>query len=130
MSESESGGKGPLAEMSDQMAEETDIYPDNASVVVTSGPQVEGNEIMVVLHRDDESDEDDVIVGFEGRGRFDEILSKKLLSATNRPILELSDEEVEALDDLIEAGAWELPHGQERVVRNLQDRLPEVDLDA
>lgn len=130
MSEAEGGGKGPLAEMSEKMAEETDIHPENASVVVTSGSQADGNEITVVLHWGDDYEEDDVIVGFEDRERFDEILSKKLLTATDRPIIELSDEEIEALDHLIDVGAWELPHGQERVVNQLQDRLPEADLDA
>lgn len=127
MPEAEDGGKGPLAEMSDQMAEETDIHPDNISVVVTSGPQVEGNEITVVLHRDDESDQDDVVVGFEDREKYDELLSKKLLTATDQPIFELSEEEIEALDHLIETGAWELPHGQETTVNRLRERLPEAE---
>lgn len=110
-----------LAEMSEEITEQTDIFPQGADIVVTKGAG-DGNEVTAVLHRPEDSDADDIVVGFEEQSDFDHVV-RRFTGGSSLPLLEVSSEEADALDELVEAGAWELPPEQEDEVRRLRERI-------
>jgi hypothetical protein len=106
MSESDTGG--PLADMSEKLTAETDVNYDGADIVVTKGPNVDGNEVTVVLHDETEADADPetVVVGFDAEG-FEE-LARRLATNAEAGWCELEAEDRRALGNALHAAEHEL----------------------
>lgn len=117
-------GDDALAEISDELTSQTDLQPDVVHLVATKGAGVDGNEITLAFDADDS--EDPVILGFD-QATFDDAIVGRVVTASDRPYVEVDPEEARALRRLIDEGAWELPVHQRHLVEDFQERLPEAE---
>jgi len=113
-----------IAEQSKKMEEQTDYFPDGASLVVTRSKEAEGNEVTVVFHKDgDESPDDGMVLGFDDQ-TFDRVAADMARESTE-PWRRLFPADREALEAaLIEAEHALTPRQYDRL-RDLMEAAPE-----
>lgn len=89
-----------IAEQSEELTEQTDFFPDSASLVVTRGSKVEGNTVTVVLHAEGDEDADDgLVLGFDD-DTFDKVAADFARESTE-PWCQLYPSDYDTLDAVI-----------------------------
>jgi hypothetical protein len=118
-----------IAEQSQKLTDQTDLFPEAASLVVTRGTEVDGNTVTVVLHteEEDEDPDDGLVLGFQDE-TFDQIAADFARESTE-PWCHLYPSDYEALDAAIREASHVLTGGQLDRLEMLRDAAPEPDED-
>lgn len=116
-----------IAEQSEKLTDETDLFPEGASFVVTRGSKVEGNTVTVVFHteEEDEDADDGLVLGFEDE-TFDQVAADFARESTD-PWCQLYPSDYDALDAVIREASHTLTGGQLDRLEMLRDAAPEPD---
>lgn len=110
-----------IAEQSEKMTEDTDYFPEGASMVVTRGSKVEGNTVTVVFHMGE--DGDGLVLGFDDE-TFDKVASDFARESTN-PWCQLYPSDYQALDTVLREASHLLGDSEINRLEMLRDAAPE-----
>ena len=113
-----------IAEQSEKLTDDTDLFPESASLVITRGSKVEGNTVTVVLHMEDEDGTGEgLVLGFKD-DTFNKIAADFARESTD-PWRQLFPSDYEALDAAIREASHHLTGGQLDRLEMLRDAAPE-----
>ena len=119
-----------IAEQSEKLTDETDLFPDGASFVVTRGSKVEGNTVTVAFHTEEEEEESDdgLLLGFQD-DTFDQVAADFARESTES-WCQLYPSDYDALDAAIREASHTLTGEQLDRLEMLRDAAPEPEEDG
>jgi hypothetical protein len=113
-----------IAEQSKKMEEQTDYFPDGASLVVTRSEEAEGNAVTVVFHKEEEDSPDDgMVLGFDDQ-TFDRVAAD-LARESTEPWRRLFPADREALEAALFEAEHALTPEQYDRLHDLMEAAPE-----